>query len=67
MAYTLSSKVGDLIRDPVTLEVLEKEIPMLKMAEGMSLEALLVFPQAKQFGITKEMVLKVLAEINAKK
>jgi len=45
--------------------VLEKEIPMVKLVEGMSLEALLAFPQAKQIGITKEMVNKVLAEINA--
>lgn len=66
MAYSLSSKVGDLIRDPKTLAVLEKEVPMLKMVEGMTLEALLAFPQAKQIGITKEMVLKVIAEINAK-
>lgn len=65
MAYTLSSKVGDLLRDPRTLLVLEKEIPMVKLVEGMSLEALLAFPQAKQIGITKEMVNKVLAEINA--
>jgi hypothetical protein len=41
--------------------------PLIALAKGMTLETLLDMPQAKQAGITKEMVLKVLTEINAKK
>lgn len=73
MAYTLKSKLGDLLKDAVAVKVLEKNAPgittnpMIGMAKGMALDTLLTLPQAKQFGITKEMVLKVLAEIEAKK
>jgi hypothetical protein len=73
MAYTLQSKLGDLLKDAVAVKVLEKNAPgittnpMIGLAKGMALDALLTLPQAKQFGITKEMVLKVLAEIEAQK
>lgn len=40
---------------------------MLGFAKGMSLKSLIAVPQAKQAGVTEEMVTKVLAEINAKK
>jgi len=37
---------------------------MVAMARGMSLNMLLSMPQAAQFGVTKEKVEAVLAEIN---
>jgi len=40
---------------------------MLALAGGMTLKAVLAMPQAKQAGITEDMVKKVLAEINALK
>ena len=40
--------------------------PMLGLAKGMTLKALLAMPQAKQFGLTEEMVTTVLKEINAR-
>jgi hypothetical protein len=40
---------------------------MIGLAKGMTLKSLVDMPQAKQAGITEEMVLKVLAEINARK
>jgi len=73
MAYTLKSKLGDLLKDAVAVKVLEKNAPgittnpMIGLAKGMALDALLSLPQAKQYGITKEMVLKVLAEIETAK
>lgn len=73
MAYTLDTKVGDILDDTHALEVLEKyapgasKNPMVGLAKGMTLKALLAMPQAKEAGITEEMVLKVLADINAKK
>ncbi|MBE0670355.1 MAG: hypothetical protein IH588_07190 [Anaerolineales bacterium] len=73
MAYTLDTKVGDILDDTNALEVLEKyapgvsKNPMVGLAKGMTLKALLAMPQAKEAGITEEMVLKVLADINAKK
>jgi hypothetical protein len=73
MTYSLKSKVGELLKDKVAVEVLEKYVPgiaknpMLQFAKQTALEKLLAMPQAKQAGVTEEMVLKVLAEINARK
>lgn len=73
MAFTLESKVGALLKDSKAVEILEKYVPgitknpMVALAKGMTLTKLLDMPQAKQAGITREMVDKVLAEINAKK
>ncbi|MGV8048907.1 MAG: hypothetical protein AB2L21_00930 [Anaerolineaceae bacterium] len=73
MAFTLESKVGALLKDSKAVEILEKYVPgitknpMIALAKGMTLTKLLDMPQAKQAGITREMVDKVLAEINAKK
>ena len=73
MAYTLDTKVGEILKDTQAIEVLERyapgvsKNPMIGLATGMTLKSLLAMPQAKQYGITEEMVLKVLAEINARK
>lgn len=73
MAYTLDTKVGDLLKDNKAVEVFERYAPgvsrnpMIALAKGMSLRSLLAMPQAKQAGITEEMVQKVLEEINAPK
>ena len=73
MAYTLDTKVGEILKDKDAVEVLEKyapgvsKNPMLAFAKGMTLKSILGVPQAKDAGITEEMVLKVLAEINAGK
>jgi hypothetical protein len=73
MAYTLDTKVGEILKDPHAVEIFERHAPgvsknpMLGLAKGMSLKSLVALPQAKQAGVTEEMVLKVLAEINARK
>jgi hypothetical protein len=73
MAYTLETKVGDILKDTNAVEILERyapgvsKNPMIGLAKGMTLKALLAMPQAKQAGITEEMVTKVLKEINALK
>jgi hypothetical protein len=73
MAYTLDTKVGEIMKDTRAVEVLERHAPgisknpMLGMASGMSLRSVVDMPQAKQAGITEEMVQRVLTEINAKK
>lgn len=73
MAYTLDTKVGDILKDVGAVKVLEKyapgisKNPMIGLAKGMTLKALVALPQAKQAGVTEEMVKKVLAEINALK
>lgn len=72
MAYTLTSKVGELLKDPGAVKIIEKyapgvsKNPLIGLAKGMTLKALLAMPQARQAGVTEEMLLKVLAEINAK-
>ena len=72
MAYTMDTTVGELLKDTHAVEVLEKHVPgvsknpMIGMASGMTIKSLLAMPQAKQYGVTEEMVQKVLAEINAR-
>ena len=72
MAYTLETKVGEILKDTHAVEVLERyapgvsKNPMIGMVKGMTLKALVAMPQAKQAGITEDMVVKVLAEINAR-
>ncbi len=71
MAYTLDTKVGELLDDSGAVKVLEKHAPgitnnpMIGFAKGMTLRSLLDMPQAKQFGVTEKMVTDVLNEINA--
>ncbi|GMV33931.1 MAG: hypothetical protein DCC59_08095 [Chloroflexi bacterium] len=73
MAYTLNTTVGEILDDTHALEVLEKHAPgisknpMLGMARGFTLKQIVSMPQAKDMGVTEEMVEKVLAEINARK
>jgi hypothetical protein len=73
MAYTLDTTVGTLLDDTGAVKVFEKYVPgissnpMIGFAKGMTLKALLAMPQAKQAGITEEMIKKVLAEVNALK
>jgi hypothetical protein len=72
VAYTLDTKVGELLKDTRAMEVLERHVPgisrnpMVSMASGMTLKSLLAMPQAQQYGITEEKALAVLEEINAR-
>jgi len=73
MAYTMDTKVGEILKDAKAVEVLEKHAPgisknpMIGMAKGMTLKQIVGMPQARQAGLTEDMVVKVLAEINALK
>lgn len=73
MAYTLDTKVGEILKDTGAVKVFEKyapgipKNPIIGLAKGMTLKSLVALPQAKQAGVTEEMVKKVLAEINALK
>ena len=73
MAYTLDTTVGELLNDTQAVNVLEQHAPgisknpMIGMAKGMTLKALLAMPQAKQYGVTEDVVQNVLNEINALK
>ena len=73
MAYTLDTKVGELLKDSAAVQVFERyapgvsKNPMIGLAKGMTLKTLVAMPQAKEYGLTEEMISKVLAEINAKK
>jgi hypothetical protein len=70
MKVTLDSTLGTILDDPQARAVVDQYLPgvagnpMVGMVKGMSLKNLLALPQAKQFGITKEKVEEVLAEIN---
>jgi hypothetical protein len=73
MAYTLDTKIGELLKDAGAVKVFEKyapgisKNPMIGLAKGMTLKALIAMPQAKQAGLTEEMIKKVLVEVNALK
>ena len=73
MAYTLDTKVGELLKDPEAVKVIERHAPgvsknpMLGLAKGMALRDVISMPPAKQAGLTEEMIKQVLAEINANK
>ena len=68
MAYTLDTTVGEILKDPRAVEVLEKyapgasKNPMLGMAEGMTLRSLLEMPQAKQLGIEYPELVEIIIE-----
>ena len=72
MAYTLDTKVGEILEDTHAVEILERyapgvsKNPMIGLAKGMTLKSILAMPQARDAGLTEEMVSKVLAEINAR-
>jgi hypothetical protein len=69
----METKVGEILKDTGAVEILERNAPgvskhpMIGLAKGMTLKSLVAMPQARQAGVTEEMVLKVLAEINARK
>lgn len=73
MAYSLDTKVGEILKDAGAVKILEKyapgvsKNPMIGLAKGMTLKAVVSMPQAREAGLTEEMVNKVLQEINALK
>ena len=50
MAYSLDTKVGDILKDTHAVEILEKHVPgisknpMLGLAKGMTLKSILAMP-----------------------
>ena len=73
MPYAMDSTVGELLTDTHAVEILERHVPgishnpMLGLAKGMTLKSILAMPQAKQAGLTEDMVKQVLTEINNRK
>jgi len=66
MGFSADTKLGELLDNPVTKEVLLKFLPeiktagpMLNMARGMTLRAVAGFPQAK---ISPEKLQAIVAE-----
>ncbi len=70
MTYTLDSKINELLQNPKVKALLENYVPgatsnpMLLLAGGMTIRAVTDMPQARQMGLTKEMVDKFLVEAN---
>lgn len=70
MQFTLDSTLGDLLNHPQAKTVLERNVPgvsthpLVVMAQGMSLNILLSYPQAAQLGLSKDKVEAILVEIN---
>ena len=72
MAFTLDSKIGDFLDDPKGIAALAELVqelstnPLVGVIKGMTLKDLLAFPQAKQLGITQDMVKMGLDQVNAR-
>lgn len=70
MKFTLDSTLGELIDNPQAKAVLDQQLPgvsthpLVAMAKGMSLNAILAMPQAAQMGLTKDKAEALLAEVN---
>lgn len=70
MEVTLDTTLGALLDDPQAKAVLDEYLPgvssnpLVAMAKGMSLRAILAMPQAAQFGLTEEKAEEILAEVN---
>ena len=70
MQYTLDTQLGTLLDDPQAKALIDQYAPgvtsnpMIAMVRGLSLNALLAMPVAAQFGITKEKIEALLAEVN---
>jgi mannose/fructose-specific phosphotransferase system component IIA len=66
----MDSKLGDLVKNPQAKAVIDQYLPgvtthpMYSMISGMSLNMILSFPQAAQFGVTKEKLEAILVEVN---
>ena len=73
MPYSMDTTVGELLKDTHAVEILERHVPgitknpMLGLAQGVTLKSILAMPQAKQAGLTEDMVKQVLTEINNRK
>lgn len=71
MTYSLDSKLGDLLVDQRVIDILDKYVPgasknpQISLARSMPLEVILTFPQARQAGLTRELVEKILVDANA--
>lgn len=69
MPLNVNSKVKDLVENPETAKILEKYMPGItthpgtKAAYGMTLKALMAFPQAKISKETAEAVARELEEL----
>jgi hypothetical protein len=71
MAFTVDSKLGDLLKDKRVSEIVDKILPgatthpMIAIGKTLTIKTILTLPQAKQIGFTKEVVDRILAEANA--
>lgn len=70
MQYTLDTQLGTLLDDPQAKALIDQYAPgvtsnpMIAMVRNLSLNMLLAMPVAAQFGITKEKIEALLAEVN---
>jgi len=66
--YSIDTKVGELLKDPAVVAILDSYIPgmskqpQLKMAYGMTFKKVASFPQA---GLTKEQVAEIDQKLQA--
>ena len=68
MAIGMDTKLKDIMKNPAAVEILEKYIPdfsknpQLKLGYMMTFRTISKFPQAKQFGLTEEVLASVMEE-----
>ena len=70
MTLSMASRLGEILKDPRYIKILDKHIPgisknpQISMGSGMSIKILVSLPPAKAVGFTKDKLEAVIAEIN---
>ena len=71
MGFSLTSRIKDLLSDEGAKAVLEKHVPgfskhpQLPMAYYMSLKEVSYYPEARQAGLTKEILVAIEEDLKA--
>jgi len=70
MPFTMDSKLGDLLKDPRTVAILDKHVPgaskhpQIAIGRSFQLKTIINLPPAAAIGFTREKVEAILAECN---
>jgi hypothetical protein len=70
MPFSMDSKLGDILKDPRAVAILDKHVPgaskhpQIAIGRSLQLKTIVKLPQAEAIGFTREKVEAILAECN---
>jgi hypothetical protein len=70
MPFSMESKLGDLLKDPKAVAILDKYVPgaskhpQIAIGRTLQLKTIVKLPQAEAIGFTQEKVEAILTECN---